>query len=342
MPNLQYNFVNSYDNLSVVTIPLCVINFSNVNTTSCYCGDIDTVTCYPVFDNLPSQLNFIENWGYYIDFGDGTIVSSLTAKHNYEIPGTYKITLVVADSANNLFKSVFTPSIEAYNLIPDRLTFTYLSGNSAYSSSANIPLQIVRTNSFQTYPSLSAEGYSVKLSVSGNRSKFQTISSYETDQYSHLKLFSMFTLSGDVYPLNEVVTTCDKIYAQISPLTNQILYSNSETSGIGGVDTVFVGTSGIVNIYYYEDYRVGPYSEVFPLFPPTPPLPATTTTTAAPTTTTTTAAPTTTTTTAAPTTTTTTAAPTTTTTAAPSVLALLQEDGSEFNTESTGNIEIEV
>jgi PKD repeat protein len=256
MPNLQYNFVNSYDNLSVVTIPLCVLNYTNINTTSCYCGDIDTVVCYPVFNNLPSQLNFIENWGYYIDFGDGTIVNSLTGRHNYQIPGTYNITLIVASSGGNLYKSSYIPTIEAYNLIPDKLTFTYLSGNSAYSSSANVPIQITRTNSFQTYQALSAEGYSIKLSVSGNKSKFQTVSSYETDQYAHLKLFSMFTLSGDLYPINEVTTTCDKIYAQINPNSiTQIIYSNSETSGLQGVKTVFVGTSGVTNIYYYEDFK---------------------------------------------------------------------------------------
>jgi PKD repeat protein len=242
MPNLQYNFVNSYDNLSVVTIPLCVLNYTYQNTTSCYCGDIDTVVCYPIFDNLPSQLNFIENWGYYIDFGDGTISNSLTATHKYQVPGTYNITLVVADSGGNLYKSAIIPTLEAYNLIPDKLTFTYLSGNSAYSSSASIPLQITRMNSFQTYTSLSAEGYSVRLSVSGNKSQLQSISSYETDQYSHLKLFSMFTLSGDLFPISEVTTTCDKIYAQLNPLTNQVVLFSNEASGFAGVTTVFVGT----------------------------------------------------------------------------------------------------
>lgn len=255
MPNLDYNFINDYSSLSLVNVPLCVINYyTNTNTTTCYCGDIGRVKCYPIFTNLPPQLNFIENWGYYIDYGDGTITTELTGIHSYKVPGTYNITLVVSDSGNNFYKSAYIPKIEAYNFIPDKLTFTYLSGNTVPSSGL-IPLLITRSNSYQVHSALSSVGYSVNLSVSGNRSRFQNESSYNADQYAHLKLLSMFTLSGDISPITKIKTTSDDIYAQFNPLTNTIITVPKGNSGIPGLELFFVGTSGTATVNYYEDFK---------------------------------------------------------------------------------------
>lgn len=255
MSNIEYNFLNSYDNLSIVTVPLCVLNFTNTMTTTCYCGQIDTVRCYPDFNNLPSQLNFIENWGYYIDMGDGTILNGLTAFHNYKTPGSYNITLVVTDSASNLYRSADIKTIQALNLIPDSISMTYLSGNTIESSTVKNQILITRFNSFQTYPMLSATGYSINLSVSGNRSPLQTLSTYDDDKYSHLKLFSAFVKDNDILPITQIDTTVDKIYAQVNPQDNKIILGSSESFGVKGYPTVFVGTSGIAKVFYYEDFK---------------------------------------------------------------------------------------
>ena len=254
MPNLNYNFLNAYDSLSLVNVPLCVIDFTGKNVLSCFCGGISELNVYPDFSNLVS-LNFIENWGYYIDFGDGTIVKELTGSHIYNIPGTYTITLVVPDSGGNMFKSVTQPKIEVYNLIPDTLSITYLSGNTVVSSTINTPLLVTRFNSYQTYPALSSIGYSINLSVSGNKSNFVTTSSYESDQYSHLKLFSAFLSGSSFTPIQTIQTTSDPVYAQINPISNDILLYSSPALSLAGVPTYFVGTSGIATIYYYEDYN---------------------------------------------------------------------------------------
>jgi hypothetical protein len=254
MSNISYNFLNSYENLSVVSVPLCVVNYTLQNIVTCFCGDIDTVFCYPDFTNLPQQLSFIENWGYYIDMGDGTILSGLTAAHNYKVPGTYNITLVVSSSSTNFYKSTNVVKIEAYNIIPDYITLTYLSGNNILSSSIQNEILVTRYNSFQTYQSLSADGYTINLSVSGNRSKLQIPSTYESDQNSHLKLFSAFTETTAFAPITYLKTTTDKIFAQINPLTNNIQILSNESAGTRGVPTFFVGTSGTGRFRYYEDY----------------------------------------------------------------------------------------
>jgi PKD repeat protein len=52
----------------------------------------------------------IDNYRYFIDFGDGTISDALTADHYYKYPGEYEITLVAVDSATNFYRSEQRPS----------------------------------------------------------------------------------------------------------------------------------------------------------------------------------------------------------------------------------------
>ena len=259
MPNITYNFLDSYDSLSIVSVPLCVIDYTNTNTTSCYCGGLGSINVYPDFTNLLS-LDFIENWGYYIDFGDGTVMKELTATHAYNTPGEYRVTLIVTDSGSNMFKSVYQPTIKAYNIIPDTVCMTYLSGNTIISSNISTPIIITRYNSYQTYPVLSSVGYNIKLSVSGNNSQFITPGAYSVDQYSHLRLFSTFLTSTDFTPVQSVKTSSDEIYAQINPISNKIVLYPSLDTSIPGYPTFFVGTSGIVTVYYYEDFNSTTFS----------------------------------------------------------------------------------
>lgn len=257
MPNLNYNFTTDYSNLQNSLVPIIVkdVTTSTITTTS-WAGDIGLLLCYPDLEGS-DVFDWTENWGYYIDWGDGTITSDLTSYHAYELPGRYNITLLMSDSAANITKSIYNQSVEIYNVIPDVLMFTYLSGNSATSSTLEIPIQITRFNSFQSYNSLSSIGYTVKLSVSGNKAKFKTYSDYENDINSHLKSFSAF-ISGtnqNIIPVENVKTTVDLIYAWRNPYLNYGIDLVSDQSIVpDGYSVYFVGTSGIANIYYYEDF----------------------------------------------------------------------------------------
>lgn len=262
-----YNFSRSYEELPPVNLPLRIINknLTESNTllhvTSAFTNSQDALKFYPFFGDTTgftdydglSATSFIDNFRYFIDFGDGTISSALTAEHYYKYPGEYTVTLVAVDSGTNFYRAEQQPIIKAYNFIPDELFLTYSEGNSAINSTFENPLIITRYNSYQSWPSVSADnGYTINLNVSGNQSKFVNNDEYYSDSYIQLKKIAAFVQSKeDQEPVvnNIIKTNNDPIYGTRF-VTSDIDYILWPTPVPG---SIFLGTSGTAEFYYYED-----------------------------------------------------------------------------------------
>jgi hypothetical protein len=251
----NYDFVSDYDSLPKRSVPIIIRNYSNdfiTNTLklSCFSNTLDSLTFNPDFTNVDHD---IDDSVYYLDFGDGTITSDLTATHVFKNPGDYKVTLVVADSAFNLYKSTFQPTIRVRDLIPNKIFLTYNQANSGFSSTLSNGFVIYRFNSYQNYNTLSAGGYTINLKVSGNKAKYYTNKEYYADPYVHLKTFSAFISSNqtsDYEVVDSVLTTNEKIYAKRNPgVIGGFDLFNKQVDG-----SVFVGTSGQAEVFYYEDF----------------------------------------------------------------------------------------
>ena len=263
----NYNFSRSYEDLPPINLPLRILNknYAELETllqvTSAFTNSQDALSFYPFFGEVSgftdydglSVTPFIDNYRYFIDFGDGTISDALTADHYYKYPGEYEITLVAVDSATNFYRSEQRPVIRAYNFVPDEIFLTYSEGNSAINSTFENSLILTRYNSYQSWPSVSADGgYTINLNVSGNKSEFTTENEYYSDNYIQLKKIAAFVLSNeneDPRVVNKIKTNNDKIYGRrfVSAVTDYALFSTPVPGSI------FLGTSGVAEFYYYED-----------------------------------------------------------------------------------------
>jgi PKD repeat protein len=263
--SIVYNFSRSYDDLPVINLPIQIVNPNTASTTfqtaSAYANEFDKLLFFPFYGDT-SQISeisgisatpFIDDYRYFIDLGDGTISTDLTAEHYYKYPGEYQVTLVVCDSATNFYRSLQQPIVKAFNVIPDKIFLSYMDSNSALNSTFGGPIFVTRFNSYQSWPSVSANGgYTINLSVSGNKSRFVDPATYYSDSYIHLKKFTAFVeeqIDIGAVVINSIKTTNHMIYGKrfASEITDYILY-NEPVPG-----SIFLGTSGTAGFYYYED-----------------------------------------------------------------------------------------
>jgi hypothetical protein len=188
------------------------------------------------------------------DFGDGSYSNSLTAEHRYVWPGRYRITLTVYDGNGNAYDSSYQPFINVYDFCCDELQFKDF-GKFVYDVPASRliePLIIQRKSSWQSYPALSASGYTINLYASGAAGSFIDINSFFNDKWSHLRSLSRFyeiIKIGDKeqYTIVTAITTKDtKIFANIKNNKLQLCGETDE-------DAVFAGTSGYGEFYYVDD-----------------------------------------------------------------------------------------
>ncbi len=260
-----YNFDRDYSTLPPINLPVRVIDpstreskWGGLSAIPGFANEQYVFRIFPDFSgtdlNGISASTLADSYRYFIDLGDGTISTDLTASHYYKYPGEYKVTLVAVDSASNFYSVETRPIFNISNVIPDRLFLTYQEGSSALNSTLENPIILTRFNSYQSWPSVSADdGYTINLSVSGNRSKTLTNAEYYSDINAHLKLFNSFVQIEDnagVLITESVKTGNEFIYGKLNTVTSDppyFLYNKPEAG------TVFLGTSGSTSFYYYED-----------------------------------------------------------------------------------------
>lgn len=256
----EYNFDRSYNSLPEIVVPIVVRNASFFDNDppvlSAYANPIDKLLIFPEFEtgfNGMTATDIADDYRYFIDLGDGTISDDLTAQHFYSNPGDYRLTFVAVDSASNFYKSIHQPIIRVTNAIEDTIFLTSTNPLTTSRSSFDTPIIINRFNSYHTWKSVSANGgYTINLTVSGNRSPFLNEQAYAADQDAHLKTFSTFA---------SATQTGFKVATKIQT-TNTFLYGRRlrtnpsqglEITGFPLPGSVFIGTSGIAEVYYYED-----------------------------------------------------------------------------------------
>ena len=262
--NTNYDFNRPYEDLPTVNLPVRVLdrNTTAFLTTSAYSNSQDVLTVYPYFEDTTTtfpELNglsatpIIDNYRYFMDMGDGTIINDLTATHYYKYPGEYQITLVAVDSGTNFYMSNQRPVVKVYNVVPDMIFMTYLDDNTVTSSTLHNPILITRFNSYQSWPAVSANGgYTLNLTVSGNESDFTSSDEYYSNVDAHLEKNSMFVqaVDGEATVVDSVMTTTDPIYGTRVYSSSIFDYALHSTPVEG---SIFLGTSGTSIVYYYED-----------------------------------------------------------------------------------------
>jgi len=224
----------------------CLSTFSLPNTPLKFIPDLKS---YEQFANLNLSTKLVR-W----DFGDGNISSDLNPTHWYQWPGKYKVKLSVFDNGGNSFDSSYTPEVLVYNFVNDYLMFKdpdqFIIDVPAGRIST--PFVILRRNSWQSYPALSASGYTITLYASGAKGEYNDINIQEKDKWSHLRALSRFYVieqSGDSFsytPVDSTTTTITEIYARV--INNKI-----EVCGKNDEGSVFAGTTGYAEVYYSDD-----------------------------------------------------------------------------------------
>lgn len=277
--SIFYNFSRSYDELPPMNVPVRVVEpqfdeslWGGISAIPAFSNALWMLKIYPDFANTaPNGIvatPIVDNYRYFLDLGDGTVTTDLTAEHYYKYPGEYTVTLVVVDSATNFYKGLQQPVIKVNDVVSDSIFLTYNTtsddvdvdgtdidgGKITTQSTFQNPLRLTRFNSYQTYPSLSSTGYSINLTVSGNRSELVSPSGYYTDSEAHLKKYAAFVQmqeDGQGLVVDKITTTNDKMYGQLNVVSDTLppyLLSPTNQS-----NNIFVGTSGVGTFYYYED-----------------------------------------------------------------------------------------
>lgn len=257
MGKIKNIFNLDYDNLLSIFIPLSVTdlfgnttpNIFNTTTLTAYNGGIGELIFFADFRNSDP---IIKDSNFFIDFGDGTVSTEFSAKHFYEQPGTYDITLVVTDSAGNYYKSDSRKTAIVIDPVPDGLSLSFSGNNSQFLGAPSAQIIVTRYNNVEHTRILSARDFNVNISVSGNTNKFYSEKEYYKDNRVQLKNSSFFMSDiGNKYRvIDKVKTTNVNLYGRLSGNRDEnIVLFESEPRP----DNFFIGSSGFGTFFYYED-----------------------------------------------------------------------------------------
>ena len=256
---MAYSFSKDYSSLSGTKIPFeiyntnlekIISNTTSPSANSIFTGELGGIFVVPKFLEADA---FVSDTDFFIDFGDGTIVeNNLSAFHRYSAPGNYPVTLVVTSSAGFLFKAFKNYVLNVEDPVPDKIFLTQ-DGISQKESESTVPFYITRFNSLNTSRELSANDYSIKLSVDGNNSPLQFEDEYLNNrnfQYQNKSFF--FTSPDENFEVIENLKTSNTfIYGKISNNGELVL------STLSAEDSELVGTSGFASFRYFEPTFAG-------------------------------------------------------------------------------------
>ena len=226
-------------------------DFTGNFTTSGYTLPITPFTFIPVFDD--GESTDYSKQKIFWDFGDGTTSNSVTATHNYKVPGWYNVKCYVLGREGKSFTNSFVQNLLVYDYISDTIVLSGFDGKTEAGTPQN-PYKVYRFNSWQSYNTLSAEGYTIRLHVSGNNSSMLNVDGYYKDKWGHLKPSARFeTLvynsilgKDERLPVNTLQTSNYEIYVRNN--NNKLELCNKDDKG-----ACFAGTSGEKMFYFIDD-----------------------------------------------------------------------------------------
>ena len=228
-------------------VNLSITNYTNTQVASTYTLDVTPLTFVA---NLSSNNLAISDKKGLWDFGDGTVSESLSTRHVFKWPGIYNVKFYAYTSSGEAVAACDTFNVSAYNYIGNFIKTSYLGEDQITSYNAGRPtdnLTLTRFNSWQSYPTLSAEGYTVYFYASGSNSDYLDLEQYSNDPWGHLQAYFFFVKkqNSQYEILSSAKTTDDPIYVYVS---NGKLYES--TIPIEG--SVLAGTSGIAVLNYVD------------------------------------------------------------------------------------------
>lgn len=228
-------------------VKLSVYNYTNVQVPSTYTLENTPLT---FIAELSSFSNVYSDRKGLWDFGDGTVTSELSTTHQFKWPGIYDVTFSVFTSAGNAVLACDSFQVSAYNYVGNFLKVNYPTTEQiAYYKSGRPTddLIINRFNSWHSYPSVSAEGYTLTFYSSGSNSDYLDYDVYSKDPWAHLQSYFFFIKKqNNRYEiLSSAKTSSDPIYATV--INNQIVETSYPMQG-----SVLAGTSGVLIINYID------------------------------------------------------------------------------------------
>lgn len=231
-----------------------VYDYTGTQTLSTYTLDITPLYFVPDFttSSLLSSAQSISNNLIHWDFGDGTSANTLTASHVYKWPGNYNVTLTIYDGYGNAYDSSYNPTVQVHDFVPTTLTWQpFLSANTL-SAKVMGPFYVNTFNSWQSYPALSANGYTINFYASGAGGDFITATDFYKSRWSHLRTLSQF------FAVENLFNNVQYVNVDALTATQTLLYANIQNNQIqicGPSDpgATLVGTSGYCQIFYADD-----------------------------------------------------------------------------------------
>ncbi len=233
-------------------------NHTGTDATSGYALPITPFQFIPV---VVDTENKISSRRLVWDFGDGTQSTDISAKHVYDFPGQYLVTLYLYDSGGNAFFDSFAQTVTVKNWIADTLTLSDIVSGSSHNHEVRAsyiekPFIITRHNSWQTYNTLSAQGYTLNLYASGSNSPFLNFDLFSKSPYAHLLPSARFHINSrnlfsgatEFIAVSSVKTTNDEIYVRLNE-SNEVVTTVQAHSG-----SAFAGTSGSREVFYTDDF----------------------------------------------------------------------------------------
>ena len=223
-----------------------VHDYKNESVLSSYNLDITPLTFKA---DLPSTgfYSDINKLEALFDFGDGTVGTGLTASHTYNLPGKYKVRMIINDCENNALLASYSADINIYDYIENTFSID-IEDNILPLSAGEFSKPITITNKAPFYQ----DSNNIFYSVSG-----LTIPNYfdlTPYKFNHLQKYYSFyeksyieNLSASEY--NEIPflsVSGSNIYVRLSG--NEIVDAKSTDVG-----SVFVGTSGRESYYFSSD-----------------------------------------------------------------------------------------
>lgn len=238
--------------------------FAVTPALSGYTGDLTPFLFVPGFDNSHVFATDRALW----DFGDGTFSTSPSATHTFNWPGIYNVRMTLFDVNETIYPSTFTRSISVVNILPNIITT--LPAHKVVNIAAarvSIPLSATRINSWQSYATVSATGYTFNLYASGSLSHKLNLKTLDTNKWAHIDRtwrFAQEVVANDgtiqFLPIDNVESTNENIFYKIDNSGLPIRCLSTDTG------SVFVGTSGAAQFFFIDDTPKNYNSIVPPVF----------------------------------------------------------------------------
>lgn len=197
-------------------------------------------------------------------FGDGTSIEGLTATKIFDNPAvnTFEVRLVSYDNSGNTIVNVNAGQLYLINYLPELLSFsnsnslssTSLSAVTGYANYFTGPINLIRSNSWQTVFSMNS-AYDITCFCYGSSSKQLSLRSYYENKWAHLFNYWRF-YSADTFgiPVSSVSSSFVPVYLLYDGVSSyECDYDSQITTNAEIISAAFVGSRGAAEIYFVDD-----------------------------------------------------------------------------------------